>query len=92
MSAAIRPEERVALVRERLDDLQPTTLIIEDESHLHAGHAGAQGGASHFRVKIAAPAFAGLSKVAAHRLVYHRLHDLIPFPLHAVALEIKASE
>lgn len=86
------PQARIALVRERLQDLHPTALVIEDESHLHAGHSGVQGGASHFRVKIAAPGFTGLSKVAAHRLVYHRLHDLIPFPLHAVALEIKTSE
>lgn len=92
MSPVDTPEARLALVRERLQALNPTTLEIEDESHLHAGHAGAQGGASHFRVKIAAPGFTGLSKVAAHRLVYHRLHDLIPFPLHAVELEIKASE
>ena len=55
MSPVDTPEARLALVRERLQALNPTTLEIEDESHLHAGHAGAQGGASHFRVKIAAP-------------------------------------
>ena len=86
------PESRMALVRERLATLQPVRLEIEDESHLHAGHAGAQGGASHFRVRIVAPCFMGLSRVAGHRLVYHQLQDLIPFPIHALALEAKASE
>jgi BolA protein len=92
MTASTLSEQRMALVRARLQDLHPTVLAIEDESHLHAGHAGAQNGASHFRIKITAPGFTGLTSVAAHRLVYHRLHDLIPFPLHAVALEIKLSE
>lgn len=83
---------RMAIVRERLAVLQPIRLDIEDESHLHAGHAGAEGGASHFRVRIVAPCFMGLSRVAGHRLVYHQLQDLIPFPIHALALDAKASE
>lgn len=79
--------ERVALIRERLAPLEPVSLIIEDESHLHVGHAGAAGGAGHFRVTITAACFAGLSTVARHRLVYHRLQDLMPHPLHALALQ-----
>lgn len=86
------PQARMAIVRERLAVLQPVRLDIEDESHLHAGHAGAKGGASHFRVRIVAPCFMGLSRVAGHRLVYHQLQDLIPFPIHALALDAKASE
>lgn len=85
-------EGRMALMRDRLAALSPTHLDIQDESHLHAGHAGAQGGASHYRVFISAPGFAGLTSVARHRLVYHQLHDLIPFPIHALALETKVSE
>ena len=42
-------EDRVELIRERLAALAPDSLVIEDESHLHAGHAGAQGGAGHYR-------------------------------------------
>lgn len=86
------PEHRKAVLRERLAVLQPARLDIIDESHLHAGHAGAEGGASHFRVSIVGPCFSGLSRVAAHRLVYHQVQDLIPFPIHALALDTKASE
>ena len=82
----------IALIRERVSALDPTTLEVIDESHLHAGHAGAQGGASHFRLRIVGPCFAGLSPVARHRLVYDRLQDLIPFPIHALALDIKVNE
>lgn len=79
--------ERAALLRERLNALEPSSLEIIDESHMHAGHAGARGGASHFRVVIASPQFAGLAALARHRLVYDRVHDLIPHPIHALAIE-----
>jgi len=82
--------ERMALIRTRLAALEPDLLDIDDESHLHAGHAGAEGGASHFRVRIVSPRFAGLTPVARHRLVYHQLADLIPFPIHALALDTPA--
>ncbi len=84
-------ETRQAVLTERLQELHPSSLVILDESHLHAGHAGAQGGAKHLRVKIAAAGFTGLSHVARHRLVYDRLRDLIPHPIHALALETQAS-
>ena len=83
-------EDRVELIRERLAALAPDSLVIEDESHLHAGHAGAQGGAGHYRVRIVAGCFKGLSPVARHRLVYHHLQDLIPYPIHALALDAQA--
>ncbi|AZW17894.1 BolA family protein [Bordetella hinzii] len=83
-------QDRAALIRERLAPLAPSQLEISDESHLHAGHAGAQGGAGHYRVLIVSEAFAGLTPVARHRLVYHHLHDLIPFPIHALALDTRA--
>ena len=49
--------------------------------------AGAAGGASHFRVRIVAQAFGGLSPVARHRLVYAAVADLMPGEIHALALE-----
>ena len=80
--------ERAQCLRERLvRELAPIELVIHDESHLHAGHAGAAGGASHFRVRIVAEAFGGLTPVARHRLVYAALADLIPGEIHALALE-----
>jgi len=78
--------QRAALLRERLAGLEPSSIEIIDESHLHAGHAGARDGASHFRVVIASPHFAGLGSLARHRLVYDRVHDLIPHPIHALAI------
>lgn len=80
--------ERAQWLRERLvREFAPLELVIQDESHLHAGHAGAAGGASHFRVRIVAEAFGGLTPVARHRLVYAALADLIPGEIHALALE-----
>ena len=80
--------DRAQRLRDRLvREFAPIELIIEDESHLHAGHAGAAGGASHFRVRIVAQAFSGLAAVARHRLVYAAVADLIPGEVHALALE-----
>lgn len=82
-------EERMALVTERLSTLSPTYFQLIDESHLHAGHAGAQGGANHFRLIIGSEQFNGLSTVAKHRLIYGQLEGLIPHPIHALAIELK---
>ena len=69
--------------------LAPTALVVIDESHLHAGHIGANdtGMGTHFRVRIASPHFAGKSRVACHRLVYDSLQDFIDQGLHALAIE-----
>ena len=69
--------------------LGPTQLEVLDESAAHAGHAGADGTGSgtHFRVRIASPSFAGLARVARHRLVYDALQDFIDRGLHALAIE-----
>ncbi|HUH87650.1 MAG TPA: BolA family protein [Pusillimonas sp.] len=79
--------QRADLLRQRLNALDPSSLEIIDESHLHAGHAGARDGASHFRVIVSSPKFTGLTALARHRLVYDRVHDLIPHPIHALAIE-----
>jgi BolA protein len=70
-------------------DLAPTQLEVLDESAAHAGHAGADGTGSgtHFRVRIAAPAFEGKPRVARHRLVYDCLQVFIDRGLHALAIE-----
>jgi BolA protein len=76
-----------ALLAERLAALEPTALEVIDESHLHIGHAGAQGGARHFRVRIVSNRFQGLRTLARHRLVYDCVRDLMPHPIHALAIE-----
>ena len=70
--------------------LTPTALQVIDESHLHAGYAGANGTGfgTHFRVRIASPLLAGLSRVRQHRLVYDALQEFIDRGAHAIAIEI----
>ena len=70
--------------------LAPTELEVLDESAAHAGHAGANGTGfgTHFRVRITAPAMAGKSRVAQHRLVYDALQDFIDQGVHALAIEV----
>lgn len=70
--------------------LAPTHLQVIDESADHAGHMGADGTGSgtHFRVRIASPAFAGKRRVAQHRLVYDALQGFLARGLHALAIEI----
>jgi BolA family transcriptional regulator, general stress-responsive regulator len=69
----------------------PKRLAVIDESHLHAGHAGANPkGESHFRVRIAADAFAGQSRVQQHRLVNEALSEELRTRVHALAIETSA--
>lgn len=65
-------------------------LQIEDESHLHAGHAGAASGGGHFKLTIVAPEFKGLSLVARHRAVYAALNRHIPVEIHALTINASA--
>jgi BolA protein len=83
--------DRSELQRELQAALQPDVLEVLDDSHLHAGHAGAREG-RHFSVRIVSARFAGLSRVARHRLVYDALHTLIPRGIHALAIDAKAPE
>jgi BolA family transcriptional regulator, general stress-responsive regulator len=69
--------------------LQPDFLQVQDDSHLHAGHAGAREG-RHFSVRITSARFAGCSRVARHRLVYDALRLLMPAGIHALAIEAHA--
>ena len=73
--------------------LHPARLRVQDDSDAHAGHAGA-GEGSHFSVHIASAAFAGLSRVACHRLVYDALRPLMNEGIHALAVhpEVPASQ
>ena len=66
--------------------LLPVALEVIDDSHLHAGHAGAREG-RHFTVRIRSERFAGLNRVARHRLVYDALVAWIPRGIHALAID-----
>lgn len=69
-----------------IEQLQPQSLSVQDDSAAHAGHAGA-GEGSHFSVRIRAAAFAGLSRVARHRLVYDALGPLMRQGVHALVVD-----
>ena len=66
--------------------LEPLELALYDESHLHAGHAGAASGGGHFRLKIVSPRFEGQRLVMRHRLVYDSVHDMMHTEIHALAI------
>lgn len=68
--------------------LAPAALEVKDESHLHAGHAGArEGGESHFRIFVVSKSFEGLSRVARQRLINDILRDELAGPIHALAMK-----
>ncbi len=71
---------------------QVSHLQIDDESHLHAGHAGAASGGGHFKLKIVAPEFKGLNLVARYRAVYAALHRHIPSEIHALNITALAPD
>ncbi|HMN65157.1 MAG TPA: BolA family protein [Burkholderiaceae bacterium] len=80
----------VAELRARLAERFPGAAIeVGDDSHLHAGHAGAAGGAGHFRVRLVSDCFAGLGTVARHRLVYDAVHDWMPQRIHALVIDAR---
>lgn len=72
-------------------EFAPEVLEVLDESEAHRGHAGyREGGQTHFRVRMRAPALAGLSRVARQRAVYGCLREELAAPdgIHALALEV----
>jgi len=82
-----------ARIRERLASLQPQRIELLDESEAHRGHAGyREGGGTHWRLTIVAPAFSGQPTVARHRMVYQALGDLMQHPIHALAITARAPE
>jgi BolA protein len=70
--------------------LQPQALEIIDDSHRHAGHAGAADGRGHFTVLIVAERFAGVPVVRRHRLVYEAVGDMMTSDIHALSIQALA--
>jgi BolA protein len=71
--------------------LEPSHIDVRDDSALHAGHAGAREG-GHFAVTLRSARFAGLNRVARHRLVYHALGPLAPQGIHALSIDALAPD
>ncbi len=77
-------------ILERLQSLQPLLCELHDDSHLHAGHAGAASGGGHYRLRIASAEFSGLNRINRHRLVYDALGELMRSEIHALSIEAYA--
>jgi len=86
----------MAVTREDIESalrraLAPLRLEVQDDSHLHVGHAGAREG-RHFSVAITAEAFRGLSRLRRHRLVYDAVAPLMTQGIHALAIDAHAPD
>lgn len=80
-------QQRISLFESDLHKaFEITSLNIEDESHLHAGHAGAASGGGHFKLTIVSPQFQNLNLVARHRAIYAALKERIPNEIHALTI------
>lgn len=83
------PVERKAAIQQCIATaLNPDELQIVDESHLHVGHPGSEGGGSHFHIKIKAQALQGKTRVQQHQLVYQALGDLVGKEIHALRITV----
>ncbi|MDZ4202536.1 MAG: BolA family protein [Gallionella sp.] len=79
-------------MRARLAALEPVALDIRDDSHRHAGHAGARGGGGHYLLHIISPRFTGESTVARHRMVYSSLGEMMLRDIHALNIQALAPD
>jgi len=80
--------DRVERITMLLQDLSPLSCQVEDESALHAGHAGAASGGGHYRLHLVSSRFEWLNRVSRHRLVYDCLGKLMKTEIHALALTL----
>lgn len=80
--------ERIELIKEGLRNLNPTKIEIEDEGHLHVGHAGAKSG-GHFKLFIVSESFNDLSQIDRHKLIYNTLNELMKTEIHALSISAK---
>ena len=86
-------DDRVARIEALLSEaFAPSKLQIKDQSHLHAGHAGAKDGRGHYEVTIVASAFAGQRPLARHRMIYDALGSLMETDIHALRINASAPD
>lgn len=78
---------RIEKIKDRLAALNPTFVNIVDESHKHAGHAGAQNGAGHYLLQIVAEQFTGKGTLARHRMIYSALGEMMKDDIHALNIQ-----
>jgi len=78
--------DRPAMIRERLQALEPVSIEVVDDSARHAGHEGAKSGGGHYNVQIVSPQFEGKSLIERHRLVYDAIGDMMQKEIHALSI------
>lgn len=85
---------RLDVIRTKLDKaLSPSEIKVIDESSLHAGHAGSNGGGeTHYRVEVRSAVFIGKSRVERERLIHSLLLDEFSGGLHALSIKAKVPE
>ena len=81
---------RTERLLQRLAALRPEHVEVVDDSHRHAGHAGAADGRGHFTVIVVSNRFAALSALRRHRLVYEAVGDLMTTDVHALSIQALA--
>lgn len=85
--------ERMEKMRDALQQsLAATRLVLEDESHRHAGHAGARDGRGHFNVEVVSERFVGMLPLARHRAVYAALGSMMETDIHALSIRALTPE
>jgi len=87
-----QPIDRIATMHARMAVLEPISIEIEDESHKHAGHAGARDGCGHYQLQIVTFQFAGKSTVARHRMIYSALGEMMKHEIHALNIQAKTPD
>ena len=83
--------ERLERIEQALRDaFDPVELRVKDQSHLHAGHAGARDGLGHFDGYVVADAFKDVARVRRHQMVYAAMGDMMQTDIHALAIRARA--
>jgi BolA family transcriptional regulator, general stress-responsive regulator len=86
-------ESRLQRIRSQLALTLPGAVVeLIDDSHRHAGHAGARDGRGHFRLRIVSEAFVGLRPLQRHQLVYRSLGELMQTDIHALGITALAPD
>ena len=88
----MKPERLIAIRRALEARFSPEYLEVEDESHLHEGHAGAQSGKGHFRVTVVAEAFRDMPPLKRHQAIYEALGPLMETDIHALTIRVSAPD
>jgi BolA family transcriptional regulator, general stress-responsive regulator len=85
-------DDRLQRIHSALEVLKPASVSLRDDSHRHAGHAGARDGRGHFSLSIVSAQFEGLSPIKRHRAVYAALSGLLESDIHALAIQARTPE